>query len=130
MILLQIKLVQFLFQTLIPFLLFPYIFPSILFTCIFRREEKGIVSFKIDPVGFLRFRWKKGSQKYTEYPRAVGRHPVDYFENIIAKREEKGSEDREPLLEEKGQTPLRKCFSTFYWITRYTFVLYPLCQTQ
>lgn len=47
---------------------------------------------------FIIFRWKKGGQKYTEYPRAR-RHPVDYFENIIAKRGEEGNGEEM----EKGQ---------------------------
>lgn len=54
---------------------------------------------------FIIFRWKKGGQKYTEYPR---RHPVDYFENIIAKRGEEKRERGNGEEMEKGQARLRK----------------------
>lgn len=68
-----------------------------------------IISFPYSAIGlhsraqsFIIFRWKKGGQKYTEYPRAR-RHPVDYFENIIAKRgeEKRGRRNGEEM--EKGQ---------------------------
>lgn len=78
-----------------------------------------IISFLYSAIGlhsrtqsFIIFRWKKGGQKYTEYPRAR-RHPVDYFENIIAKRgeEKRGRRNGEEM--EKGQASVEKArFST------------------
>lgn len=71
---------------------------------------------------FIIFRWKKGGQKYTEYPRAR-RHPVDYFENIIAKR---GEEKRG--MEKKWKREASQCRgSPFFYLLGLLnpFLLYP-----